>query len=239
MTVLEFDDIEALSAHAAAMAREAAQAAVAQRGVCAMVLAGGSTPRRTYELLAKDAAMPWDKTHLFFTDERGVPMDDPDSNYRMVKETLLDAAPIPGANVHPMRIGGFSAGIDAAGHEREIRNFFNDHKLDSQGGCPFDFIFLGMGGDGHTASLFPGDDALTARRQFVHAVAEGAGDPPHERVTLTLPIINMARSAVFMIQGAEKRALLAEIEADREAAAAKYPAAMVQPRGPLTWLAAK
>ncbi len=238
MTVLEFDDFEALSAHAAAMAREAALAAVAARGVCTMVLSGGSTPRRTYEIMAADEAFPWNETHFFFSDERDVSAEHPDSNWRMAREALLDKAPVPKDNVHPIRMGGFGTGIDAVGHEQHLRTFFTRHKLDERGGCPFDFVFLGMGADGHTASLFPGDDALKARRQFVHTVPAGLGEPPCERVTLTLGILNMARNVVFMIQGADKRAVLRAIEADPEAAGDTYPAALVAPRGPLTWLVA-
>lgn len=103
MNVLEFDDLEALSVHAAAAVRDLAQASIAARGVFALVLAGGKTPRRTYELLAQDQEICWDKTHIFFTDERGVDQDHPDSNYLMVSQALLSKIEIPQANVHAIR----------------------------------------------------------------------------------------------------------------------------------------
>ncbi|WP_028587101.1 6-phosphogluconolactonase [Desulfocurvus vexinensis] len=238
MDLLEFDDLEALSAHAAALVGTLAAQAVAARGLFSLALAGGATPRRTYELLAADPAMPWEHTHIFFSDERAVPADDPDSNLRMAREALLSRVPVPAANVHPVVIGGFSPGIDAAGYERAVRDFFLRHCPGEPQDKALDCVLLGMGADGHVASLFPGGQALTARTQFIHAV-EPAGDPELPRVTMTLPLINAARNVVVLIQGPAKRAVLDAILADREAAGAVYPAARLDPAGTLTWLAAR
>lgn len=239
MDVLEFDGLSDLSSAAAERVEGLAAAAVDARGLFVMALAGGSTPRETYSLLAERDAMPWDKAHYFFSDERCVPEDHEHSNLRMARETLFSKAPVPEANVHPVRVGGFAAGIDAASHEQSLRNFFSETGLDREGGCKLDLVLLGMGADGHVASLFPESLAVESKRQFFHAVEEGLGDPPVERVTMTFSLLNMARNVMVMIQGDKKRAVLDEILADPEAAAAKFPAARLNPRGSLTWLVAK
>jgi len=239
MDVIEFDDLEALSAHAAVLVGTLAARAVAARGLFSLALAGGATPRRTYELLAGDAAMPWENTHIFFTDERAVPADDPDSNFRMAREALLSRVPVPPGNVHPVGIGGFSPGIDAAGYERVVRDFFLRNCPGELQDRALDCVLLGMGADGHVASLFPGGPALAAKSQIIHAVPEPVGEPELPRVTMTLPLINTARNVVVLIQGPAKRAVLDAILADREAASAAYPAARLDPAGTLTWLAAR
>lgn len=239
MEVLEFDDLEALSAHAAALVGTLAARAVAARGVFGLALAGGSTPRRTYELLAADHAMPWEKTHVFFSDERAVPHDDPDSNYRMASEALLSRVALPPANVHPVTVGGYSTGIDAAAYERAVRDFFLRLCPGGPQDKALDCVLLGMGADGHVASLFPGGQALAARTQYVHAVPEPVGDPAVPRVTMTLPLINAARAVVVLLQGPAKRAVLDAILADPEAAREVYPVARLAPAGPLVWLAAR
>ncbi|MBU1001281.1 MAG: 6-phosphogluconolactonase [Proteobacteria bacterium] len=238
MQILEFDDMETLSAHAANMAREITQAAVAERGVFTLALAGGETPRRTYELLAEAVGFPWENGHIFFTDERCVKPEHEQSNFRMAHEALLSKIDIPAARVHRIKAAGFTPGLDAGGYEFEVVNTFKYNKLNQDGDYPFDLIFLGMGKDGHTASLFPGGDSMLAKRQLIMAI-DPEGDPLVGRITMTLPLINMARNVVIMISGAEKRALLAEIEQDLEAAQGDYPVALVEPRGTLTWLAAK
>jgi len=151
----------------------------------ALVLAGGETPRATYQLLAQETYR-WDEVDAFFGDERCVPPDHPDSNYRMANETLLSFVP---ARVHRMR----GESCDAESYGRELRDIF--------GGLPrFDFVVLGLGADGHTASLFPGDPALDEKERWVVRVRR----PDHERMTLTLPVLSAARLAVFLVAGAGK-----------------------------------
>jgi 6-phosphogluconolactonase len=239
MEVLEFDDLEALSTHAAGLVGSLAARAVAERGLFSLALAGGSTPRRTYELLAADAAMPWERTHVFFSDERAVPHDDPASNRRMAGEALLSRVPLPPANLRAVTIGGYSPGIDAAGYERAVRDFFLRTARQEPPGHALDCVLLGMGADGHVASLFPGSQALAARTQLIHAVPEPVGDPAVPRVTMTLPLINAARAVVVLIQGLAKRAVLDAILADPQAAREAYPAARLAPAGALIWLAAR
>ncbi|BBD07856.1 6-phosphogluconolactonase [Desulfovibrio ferrophilus] len=238
MNIIEFDDMESMSAHAADMAREIAVAAVAERGAFTLALSGGSTPRQTYEMLADAGDIPWDKGHIFFSDERCVKPDHEHSNYRMANEALLSKIDIPPLQVHRIKAAGFTPGLDAGGYEVEVFNTFKFNKLDEDGECPFDLMFLGMGEDGHTASLFPGGDSMLARRQLVMAI-DPVGYPKLRRISMTLPLINMARNVVIMISGAKKRALLSKIERDLEAAQGRYPVALVEPRGTLTWLAAK
>lgn len=237
MQRLDFDGMEAMSAHAADMVRDMAREAVDARGAFTLALAGGGTPRRTYELLAEAGDVPWEAVHVFFSDERCVPEDHEHRNSRMAREALLSRVPVPEANVHAVRVAGYQPGLDAGGYEVVIRNTFRFAGLGEDGRCPFDCILLGMGEDGHTASLFPGGDELRAKRQIVMAV-EPKGRPRVARVTMTLPLINAARNVVFLIGGARKRTLLDGMQRAPEAAAAAYPAAMVRPAGRLVWLTA-
>ncbi len=173
-----------------------------------LVLAGGETPRPIYKRLAREK-YAWDEVDVFFGDERCVPPDHPDSNYRMANETLLSFVP---ARVH--RMPGESC--DAETYERELREFF--------GGVPrFDLVFLGLGADGHTASLFPGDAALDEKERWVVRVLR----PDHERLTLTPPVLSTARLAVFLVAGAEKRDALRRMTAGEDILANRVSAERV------------
>ena len=158
-----------------------------------IALAGGSTPRRMYELLAT-ADFPWGESHVFFGDERCVPPDDPASNYRMAKEALLSRV---GTNVH--RMPGESCDADA--YESDLRSFFT---VESP---TFDLALLGLGEDGHTASLFPGDPALEINDRWVAHVER----PDYARLTLTLPALSASRVAIFLVAGATKRGALRQL----------------------------
>jgi 6-phosphogluconolactonase len=217
-------DLETMSREAAALVGDAAARAVSERGRFTLALSGGTAPRRLYELLAM-SALPWDKTHLFWGDERFVPKTDARSNFRLVKETLLSKAAVPAANVHPVpvELGTPAAAADA--YERELRAFF-------RGDGTFDLNLLGMGPDGHTASLFPGEPSLGEVRRWAIAVDGKKGDPPVPRVTLTFPAINASRAALFLVASKEKLPLVEEIMKG----GAPYPAARVAPRETLTWL---
>jgi 6-phosphogluconolactonase len=206
-TVIVAGDLEALSHQVANQIARTVAEAVAARGRCTLALAGGNTPRRTYELLTEPPlrdAVPWDALHLFWGDERCVPPDHPDSNYRMAREALIDRAPIPAANVHRVRTEEGSAAAVAAYYERELRNFFG---LEVEDVPRFDVILLGMGPDGHTVSLFPGSPALDETQRLV--VPNSIDYMPHERVTFTFQVLNAARLIAFLITGRDKAESLA------------------------------
>ncbi len=225
-------DAQALAAAASDLiaARIADRLRVASRFT--LVLAGGSTPRLAYEVLAKRraAAVPWERVHVFWTDERCVAPDDPDSNFGSAKSALLDHVPIPAANVHRLRaeIAPPSAAADEA--ERELREFFGDSDAFPQ----FDLVLLGVGEDGHTASLFPGDPALAEDTRWVVPVETDA-KPPRHRITLTLPVLDGAHEVVFLAAGASKQPVVSAIRRDRTAAARNHPAARVR-AARITWL---
>jgi 6-phosphogluconolactonase len=195
----------------------------------AISLSGGSTPRRLYQLLAEPPfreAMPWDRVHWFWGDERFVPQDHPDSNYRMVREALLSRAPIPAANIHPVETSGDAAAA-ARAYERTLKSYYGVETLDPARPL-FDIELLGLGPDGHTASLFPGTKVLEERQRWV---AEVVGAKPEERITLTYPVLESSRHTAFLAAGADKREPLARVLAhDRE-----LPAARLQPVGDLVW----
>ena len=174
-----------------------------------VALAGGSTPRRLYERLA-GCAYPWPDTELFFSDERCVPPDHQDSNFRMADEALLSEVP---ANVHRMR----GEACDAAGYEEELSEVFGP-------GVPsFDLMLLGLGEDGHTASLFPGDPALEEQERLVLRVQR----PDHARLTLTLPVLSAAKTVVFLVSGTSKRQALRQLVDGEEIPAARVRAESV------------
>jgi 6-phosphogluconolactonase len=164
-----------------------------------LALAGGETPRGCYERLAKPPyrdALPWQSLFVYWSDERQVPLDDPTSNYAMAKAALLDHVPIPPEQVFPL-VGDPTPALR--------RLPANDN------GWPrFDIIHLGLGEDGHTASLFPGNPALREAKALV-AQVHNAPKPPPERLTLTLPVLNAARAVLFMVQGASKKDALARV----------------------------
>lgn len=220
----------------ATLARTAAQefhrlseAAVQERGRFSVALSGGNTPRIVYSLLASEhQQLPWDRIHIFFGDERHVPPDHPDSNFRMASESLLSNVPIPERNVHRIR-AELEADAAANEYEQELREFFHliDHDWPR-----FDLIFLGLGEDGHTASLFPGSKALTeaSRRVMANWVEKFQAF----RITLTFPVLNHAAEVLFMVSGAGKSQILSEV---LRPGVRKYPAQKVQPQnGQLLWL---
>lgn len=171
-----------------------------------VALAGGRTPRAVYARLATEA-YDWSGVDVFFGDERCVPPDHPDSNFLMAEETLLSKVP---ARVHRMQ----GETCEAAGYEEELRAVFGT-------GLPaFDLVFLGMGADGHTASLFPGDPALEETRRLVVRVAR----PDHPRLTLTLPVLSASKLAVFLVAGAEKREALRRVRAGDDLPSARVAA---------------
>jgi 6-phosphogluconolactonase len=221
------DDLVALSRAAAQASRDLVLGAIAARGRCAIALAGGHTPARTYSLWADEFALPWAQTHFFWGDERYVPPDDVHSNFRMFREALLDRVRVPAENVHPMPTGLARPEDAASAYERTLRQFF------ASGPPAFDLILLGLGDEGHTASLFPGSPALLEKDRWVVAVDVQA--KPHLRLTLTLPVLNCAHKVFFLVSGAGKREVIAALDREPELAATRYPAARVQPQGRVVW----
>ena len=202
-----------LAEAAAAWTAERIASAVAVRGACYLALAGGETPRGCYERLAQPPyrdALPWPSLFVYWSDERQVPLDDASSNYAMAKAALLDHVPIPPEHVFPL-LGDPTAAL------RRI-------PADAGGRPRFDLIHLGLGEDGHTASLFPNSPAVQEARALVAHVHD-APKPPPDRVTLTLPVLNAGRAVLFMVQGASKREALARV-LRRDPA---LPASHVQP----------
>ncbi len=204
---------------------ERAETAVAERGHFAAALAGGSTPEATYRELARDYADRefWRHTHAFFGDERTVPPEDEDSNYRMARESLLDRVEIGG--VYRMK-GELTSEMAAAEYERDLQGFF--------GAAPFfDLVLLGIGSDGHTASLFPGTPALDVTDRWV--VANPVKKLSTERITLTAPVINAARAVQFLVAGESKAEAVSEI-LEGSAEPNEYPSKMILPEdGALIW----
>jgi 6-phosphogluconolactonase len=220
-----FPDAEAMAQHGAAWLVELAHA---KQGVFAVCLSGGNTPRRLYELLAEPPCrerFPWPQTHWFWGDERFVPHDDKRSNYRMAREALLSRAPIPAENVHPIPTEGLDPGAAATAYEDSLKLFYGAQQFDPARPL-FDVNLLGLGEDGHTASLFPGDTALTEDKKWVCAVT---GAKPEPRITLTYPALESSRQVAFLVAGNKKRAILQRLRAGDQS----LPAARVRPAGTL------
>jgi 6-phosphogluconolactonase len=203
----------------------------ASEGRFAVCLSGGSTPRRLYEKLATpDIAgqFPWRRVHWFWGDERFVPHDHPDSNYRMAREAFLAQMPVPGENIHAIPFEG-SAEQSAAAYEATLKAFYGADALDRERPL-FDVTLLGIGDNGHTASLFPDHPALRETRRWAVAVSV-TGVASEARITLTYPAIDSSRDAAFLATGAGKRDVVARVRAGDQA----LPAALVRPVGRLHW----
>ena len=195
----------------AAVARHVAEwlleRAMATDGRFALGLSGGSTPKTLYGLLASDeyrTRFPWERTHLFFGDERFVPHDSPDSNYRMVRQAMLDRVPVPEAQIHAWQVTG-DPEHSALHYADTLKRYYGADTLDPARPL-FDVQLLGLGEDGHTASLFPGVAALQERTAWTAAVV---GAKPEPRLTLTYPVLNSARTVAFLAVGVAKRDILA------------------------------
>jgi 6-phosphogluconolactonase len=220
-----------------ALARHVAQwmtdAALAANGAFRVSLSGGSTPKTLYELLASDEfshRFPWQQVSWYWGDERFVPHDHPESNYRMVREAMLAKAPVPPDNIHPIPTDGTPE--DAARrYEGTLLEAYGAATLDPARPL-FDITLLGLGADGHTASLLPGEPVLEERKRWVAAVAYGR---PEVRITMTYPAIESSRYVGFLVAGPEKAAILRAIRAGSSNA----PAARVRPVGELLWFVDK
>jgi 6-phosphogluconolactonase len=216
-----FADLNALSAAAAEALSATLNHAVRADGRGSLVLSGGSTPRTLYKLLASAWCdqIPWGAVHLFWGDERYVPHTDPHSNYRLAKETLLDHVPCPPTNIHPMPTDFADPNAAARAYDATLQHYFGD------GPPQFDLVLLGLGEEGHTASLFPRSPALAERTRWTVAVTAPA-DPPR-RLTLTMPALVHAATIHFLVAGSNKAHALSQV-LKASADPTLYPAAGVQ-----------
>ncbi|HCF26210.1 MAG TPA: 6-phosphogluconolactonase [Cyanobacteria bacterium UBA11049] len=226
-TVEVLPDLAALIERSLSITLAKIQTAIESRGLCTIALSGGSTPKPLYEAIAAQQ-LPWDKIHVFWGDERYVPPDHPDSNQLMARRAWLDSVDIPAQNIHPMPTDDADPADAARKYDAHLAEFFN---LKSGEFPALDVILLGMGDDGHTASLFPHTEALQVRDRLI-TVGSKDGQP---RITFTAPTINHGRCVMFVVAGANKRPALAEIFAP-EADEFTYPSRLVQPQGELWWL---
>jgi 6-phosphogluconolactonase len=238
MSIDRGDELVVLS-DAAALAEAAAQrfvalagAAITGAGRFRVAFSGGSTPRAVHQRLAQQhrAAVDWERVEIFWGDERYVPPDDPESCYRMARETLLDHVPIPAANIYPMSTIGSTPEGTAQAYAETLAAVFGAETP------RFDLIFLGMGPDGHTASLFPGHPEVVAPSGALVVAVHNVPKPPPTRLTCTYKILNAAAQAIFLVAGADKAATLrAVLRGPREVA--RLPAQGVRPAaGELVWL---
>lgn len=217
-----FSNSEELARGAAEYFVERSAEAVAQKGFFTVALSGGSTPKALYQLLADTgepfrAQIPWSQTHFFWSDERHVPPDHPDSNYRMTHEAMLSHVPVPESNIHRVHGEKLNAGEAASEYEQTL--------------LPLDLILLGLGTDGHTASIFPGSEVLHETKRLV--AAPWVEKLNTYRITMTLPLLNSGGSVLFLVSGADKAEIVkAVLEGPKQ-----YPAQFVQPtNGQLLWM---
>jgi 6-phosphogluconolactonase len=207
------------------------QQAIADHGYCTLALAGGSTPKPLYGGLAKQD-LPWDKLYIFWGDERYVAPDHPDSNAGMTYEVWLDKVALPPEHIFVVPTSEGNPAASAQQYEATLTQVFGQLQGLTPGTVPqFDIILLGMGDDGHTASLFPHTPALQVQDHLV-AVGEKQGEP---RITFTVPLINQGRNVIFLAAGANKQTALSQVFA-AQADDFAFPARLVRPQGNLYWL---
>jgi 6-phosphogluconolactonase len=221
-----FPDPPALAHHATSWMTTLALAA---EGPFRVSLSGGSTPKTLYGLLASDefrGRFPWARVFWYWGDERFVPYDHPDSNYRMTREAMLAKAPVPPENIHPVPTDG-TPDDAARRYERILQQAYGATTLDPRRPL-FNVTLLGLGPDGHTASLLPGEPVLNDRKRWVAAVSHGR---PEVRITMTYPAIESSQHVAFLVAGTEKAAIFGSVRAGDSG----VPAAQVRPVGELLW----
>ena len=232
-----FSSLDTLGRAAADLIIEHARRCIREKDVFTLVLSGGSTPRPLYELLATPLyakQLDWTRTHLFWGDERNVEPDSLDSNFNMAHQALVSKVSIPPENVHRIPAGKEPVQSVAEAYETTLRSFFS--MPDGEIGFPrFDVILLGMGKDGHTASLFPGSPGLDEKRKWVISVDPPDMSPQVARITITLPVINNGASVLFLVSGSEKEEVLRDLFNRPDGEHPGYPASKVKPSGDLFW----
>ncbi len=230
-TVEVLSDKAALTERALQITVDRLQRAIADRGFCTIALSGGSTPKPLYEALAKQN-LPWDNVYVFWGDERYVPIDHADSNAGMAYKAWLDHVSIPAENIYPMPTDAPEPAAAAAQYDQTIQAFFQVKTGKITDFPEFDVVLLGMGDDGHTASLFPHTEALQVCDRRI-TVGNKDGQP---RITFTVPLINYARTILFVVAGADKQDALSHVFSS-EANYDTYPSKFIQPQqGELIWL---
>lgn len=219
-----FNDYESLSQAAAEMFVNLANQAIDSNGRFSVALSGGSTPHRLYETLSTNSfreKVRWNAVHVFWSDERCVPMDDPRSNFLMARRTLLDHVPVQPDHVHPI-LGDLPAALAATHYETTLQDFFEEQ-------APvFDLILLGLGENAHTASLFPHTSVLDEKERWVGEVY--VAEQSMYRVTMTVPLINQAREVIFLVSGANKAPALQDV-LEGAYHPHEYPAQLIRPNG--------
>jgi 6-phosphogluconolactonase len=204
------------------------ESAIAKKGRFALSLSGGSTPKRLYQILAEpayQARMPWQDVHLFWGDERMVPRDNELSNYRMTEQAMLSHVPIPPQNIHGIKTEGLTPSESADDYETTLKSFYGSDRLDPKRPL-FDIMLLGIGPDGHTASLFPGTAALNERSSWVTTVI---GAKPEDRITLTYPCLASSAHVAFLLAGHDKQDILGKFMGEDQS----LPSVHVDPVGEL------
>ena len=223
-------DNAALNRTAAQEFQRLAESAITARGRFSVALSGGNTPRSVYSLLAEEfnATIAWDKVHIFFCDERYVPPEDADSNFRMANDSLLTHVPIPQTNIHRV-LTELEPESAAQNYDAQLREFFH---LAGNEWPRFDLIMLGLGDDGHTASLFPGTSALD--EGWHRVVANWVDKMKCFRITFTFPVLNHAAEVLFLVSGANKAPILKDV---LRPGGSRFPSQRVRPEnGRLLWL---
>lgn len=234
VTLLRFDDTDVIAASAARWLQARAVAAVRERGRFNIAITGGRSPLGLYRLLAApdwQARLPWDRTHIAWSDERAVPPDHAESNFNAARVTLLDHLSPPPARV--LRMEGEREDLEAAAadYERMLQATF----AGADGHLLLDVALLGMGPDGHVASLFPGSPLLEERVRLVVPAEAPPSVKPHWRLTLTLPALAAAQDVLFLVTDAGRSRLAQRVVADPEGSGRRWPAGRVRPRGDVTW----
>jgi 6-phosphogluconolactonase len=229
---------EALARAAADRFRRVANAALKAAGIFTVALSGGNTPKALYSLLGEDPdcrkKLPWDKIFFFFGDERHVPPDHAESNFRLAQEALFSKIAIPAGNIHRIRAENSNAAEASSYYERDLRRFFGERDLVTGGAPVFDLIFLGTGPDGHTASLFPGSAALNETGKWV--TENWVEEFKSYRITVTYPVLNNAVLLIVLVAGADKAPIIENV-LEKQSNSQLYPIQRVMPRfGPKLWL---
>lgn len=231
MKVSKFETIKDLSHWAAEYICKTADDCISQKGFFTLCLSGGSSPAMLYLLLATEytSRMNWTKTYVFWSDERFVPYTDGNSNYHSAYDLLLSKCPIREANIFPMPVTG-TPDEAAAKYEKQIKNFFWEKAHTDYKSIPvFDVTLLGMGGDGHIASLFPGIPQLEEKKKLVVAVTAPFYAPSRDRITFTIPLINASANVLLIVPGKEKLKLIKQlVSADSNDKKKKLPAEMIK-----------
>jgi 6-phosphogluconolactonase len=230
--IKRFADIDLLSRNAAEYIVEIANDCVTSKGSFSLVLSGGSTPKALYQLLCQAPyidQLPWEKTHLFWGDERCVPPEHPQSNYGLAYKAFISKVLIPKENVHRIPVEVNSPRRAAYNYRQELQSFFQNRP------AAFDLVLLGLGPDGHTASLFPDDDAIKESEKSYIDVFMKTAKPQVPRITITLPTLNRSKIVAFLVSGIEKIKILDSIITQKYDPNNPPPAALIKPQQELVW----